>query len=79
MKWLEDAGVFGGEMLMRFARRIRDWFVYWFMGGRWAERTVLEFVETFPGRCPVCSFRRHAWSNGVDLPDEPHPCPERPR
>ena len=30
----------------------------------------------FKGQCPLCSFDRHALSNGVKLEYTPHRCPE---
>lgn len=43
-----------------------------------ATRMVNEFVERFPGRCPVCSFARYSATHGGPIfKHEPHDCPEK--
>lgn len=38
---------------------------------------VQDFVSTFPGRCPICSYDRVGRAQGMDLGPLPeHNCPE---
>ena len=47
------------------------------MQRRTAERILEDWMRAFPERCPLCSFHRHAVSEGVNVPPlGPHTCPE---
>ena len=43
---------------------------------RTAERMLADFMHMFPGRCPLCSYHRHALQHGADFPLGPHVCLE---
>lgn len=44
---------------------------------RATQRILRDFVEAFPGRCPLCSFaRHHMLSGGRATKPAAHHCPE---
>lgn len=67
--WLAFIAAITAAMLL--VRWVRD------ANRRTAERMISEWALAFPGRCPLCSFHRHAELNGANVgPLGEHYCPE---
>ncbi len=50
----------------------------WITGAAWAERTLDEFEERFPGSCPICAYHRFGLMEGYESgPVQEHSCLEK--
>lgn len=40
------------------------WCWYRLAAKRWADKVLEDFVEAFPGRCPICAYQRYGLQEG---------------
>lgn len=52
------------------------WLLQHLVFKRWAKEMLEEFMQTFPGVCPICSFHTYQIMSmhDVDLQAPPHDC-----
>jgi hypothetical protein len=60
------------------------WSIFTQLEREWTGDYIEEFVQRFPGQCPICAFDRHAAQNGVMMgkfagKPRDHLCPEAAR